>query len=99
MSGSGGRWLEFASWRKVRAGQGAAAVNGCHFAGFKSCEGGIAPQKIHSPHVLLSQDSSGGEGEKVRQERTASPVTVMAGQAPPPARPNMLKPGPGINSG
>ena len=29
-----------------------------------------------------------GNGEMVRQERTAVPVTVLAGQTPPPARPN-----------
>jgi len=40
-----------------------------------------------------------GNGEMVRQERTAAPVTAPAGQTPPPARPSMLLLGPGNNSG
>lgn len=40
------------------------------------------------PERLLVMEHKPGKGERVRQERTASPATAMAGQTPPGARPN-----------
>jgi hypothetical protein len=40
-----------------------------------------------------------GNGEMVRQERTAAPVTAPAGQTPPPARPSSWLLGPSEANG
>jgi hypothetical protein len=75
------------SRRKVRAGQGTVVANG---------HPGRPAGKCHRKYTA-DVPMGTGNGEMVRQGRTAAPVTAPAGQTPPPARPSSWLLGPSIS--
>jgi len=91
-----GRAVAGSAWsrRKVRAGQGTVVANGHRGPApilprvAKWGPGNPRESATEKTQPMVPTRRDTGNGEKVRQERTAAAVTSPARQTPPPARPS-----------